>query len=222
MPRIARVVIPECPHHIIFRGHRRQVIFFCDADRVLLLNILKKSGEKNGIEYITYCLMDNHVHLIAIPKYKESFAKAFGEGIRKYAITINIREDWKGHLFQGRYDSFPMDDKHLYSAVRYVERNPVRAGIVGNAEDYAWSSARPHLLQSPDPFLSDIGPYLKIDDWRSYLKKKEDQDTLECFRLHSRTGRPLGDDQFLSRLEALTGRIFKPQPRGRKRKKLGK
>jgi len=219
MPRIARIVIPDCPHHIILRGHRRQRIFFSDSDRTLFLFIMKKAAEKASIDFLAYCLMDNHVHFVAVPRHKESFAQGFGQGIRKYAIIINIREDWKGHLFQGRYDSFPMDDRHLYSAVRYVERNPVRAGLEQKAENFAWSSARAHIFGSPDAFLTDIHPFLQIDDWRAYLDEIEDSATLECFRLHGRTGRPLGDDDFLSRLESLTGRRLRIQSPGRKRKK---
>jgi putative transposase len=112
-----------------------------------------------------------------------------------------------------------MDDRHLYSAVRYVERNPVRAGLVQKAGNFAWSSARAHIFGSQDAFLTDIHPFLQIDDWRAYLDEIEDSATLECFRLHGRTGRPLGDDDFLSKLESLTGRRLKLQSPGRKGKK---
>jgi len=101
-----------------------------------------------------------------------------------------------------------MDEPYLYRALRYVERNPVRAGIVSRAEDYPWSSARAHIDHSPDPLLSDLIPRNFIRDWKSYLEEPDDDEFLEKMRNHSETGRPLGETPFLERLEILTGRKF--------------
>lgn len=206
MPRIARIVIPDCPHHVIQRGNRRQTTFFSDSDKALYLNLLKRHGEKAGVSVLAYCLMDNHVHLIAIPKTKESFARGIGETHRRYTTIINTREDWKGYLWQGRFISFPLDEPHFYSAVRYAERNPVRAGIVTRAEQYPWSSARAHVRKLGDPLLSNIGQFLSIRNWARYLREPDKEAFIEQMKRSERTGRPLGDEAFLIRLEEITGR----------------
>jgi len=130
MPRIARVVIPDIPHHIIQRGNRRQPVFFSDDDRSAYLDYLCLHAKPAGISIWAYCLMDNHVHLIAVPKHKASFADGFSESQKRYSRRINFRENWRGHLWEGRFKSYPLDEFHLYAAMRYVERNPVRAKIV--------------------------------------------------------------------------------------------
>jgi putative transposase len=161
--------------------------------------------------------MDNHVHLIAIPDKKESLAKGLGEAHREYTNIVNIREDWKGYLWQGRFISFALDERHLYSCVRYVERNPLRAGIAQNAEDYPWSSARAHILRKKDVLISGRESVLKIDDWNAYLKEKDDHQDIEQIESHEKTGRPLGSDDFLKKLEETTGRKIIRRAPGRKK-----
>lgn len=218
MPKFARLVIPGCPHHIIQRGNRRQKVFFNDSDKELYLKLIKRHGDKAGISFLAYCLMDNHVHMIAIPNKKESLAKGIGEAHRKYTNIINIREDWKGYLWQGRFLSFALDEIHFYAAVRYVERNPIRAGIVQRAEDYPWSSARAHVLKKNDVLISGRENILKIEDWSAYLKEKDDQHFIEQIELHEKTGRPLGSDDFLRKLEEITGRKILRRSPGRKKR----
>src|SRR3990172_7668648 len=133
MVRIARIVIPGLPHHVIQRGNRRQPVFFRTSDFEAYLRILKEQSAKFGISFWAYCLMANHVHLIAIPDSEESFAHGIAETHRRYTRMVNFRENWRGYLWQGRFSSYPLDETYLYAAVRYVERNPVRAGIVTKA-----------------------------------------------------------------------------------------
>ena len=223
MGRIARVVIPGCPHHIIQRGNRRQVVFFHEDDKKLYLQILNYHCRKEHVEIWCYSLMDNHVHLIATPKKTESLAKAIGETHKKFTTMINIRHNWKGYLWQGRFLSYPMDEKHLLLAVRYVECNPVRAGIVRKAEDYPWSSAKAHVFRIPDEVLTEFYLNSAIKNWSSYLKEEEREENLDMFRNHEKTGRPLGSNKFIIRIEQLTGRKLRKQRPGRpKRKKIGK
>ncbi|MCJ7611846.1 MAG: transposase [Candidatus Aminicenantes bacterium] len=217
MPRIARVVIPDCPHHVIQRGNRRQKSFFCDSDKQLYLRLLKRHGERAGISFLAYCLMENHVHLIAIPKTKGSLATGIGEAHRKYTTIINIREDCRGYLWQGRFISYPLDEAYFFAAVRYVERNPVRAGLVKSASDYAWSSARAHVFKKANPLLSDISRFLKVDDWGTYLGEKEENSFIERMKRHESTGRPLGNNNFIINLEKLTGRRLRPRDYHHKR-----
>jgi putative transposase len=217
MPRIARVVIPGCPHHVIQRGSRRLNVFFSDNDKVLYLNLLARHIANNAIRIWAYCLMENHIHLVAVPPKPDSFSRAIGEAHRAYATTINIREDWKGHLWQARFLSCPMDEKHAYAAIRYVELNPVRAGIVDRAEEYRWSSAPAHIFGTSDPLLSQITSYVFIKDWGLFLDQGDLKSEARDISNHTQTGRPLGDATFIKKLEAETGRCLAPKVKGRKK-----
>ncbi|MCP2619699.1 transposase [Candidatus Aminicenantes bacterium AC-334-K16] len=218
MGRIARVVIPNYPHHVIQRGNRRQVVFFHDDDKKLYLQILNYHCRQERVKIWCYCLMDNHVHLIAVPSKSESLAKAIGETHKKYTSMINIRHNWRGHLWQGRFLSYPMDERYLYLAVRYIERNPVRAGIVRKAEDYLWSSAKAHVFKVEDKILSEFYLTSLVKDWSAYLQGEDKEDDLRVFRSHEKTGRPLGSEKFLEKLEMITGRKLKKGRPGRPKK----
>jgi len=130
MPRINRIEVANYPYHIIHRGNRRQKVFLKDSDKDLYLQILNLQARFYRLEIWAYCLMDNHVHLIVCPRLKDSLTICISEAHRQYTRMVNFREGWRGHLWQGRFKSFPLDEKYLFSAVRYVERNPVRAKIV--------------------------------------------------------------------------------------------
>jgi len=218
MARFARVVIPGCPHHLIQRGSRRQRVFFSDEDRAFYLILLKRQIEKFGISLWAFCLMENHVHMIAVPRGKDGFARAIGEVHRKYTSVINTREDWKGYLWQGRFITYPLSDDHLFAAIRYVERNPVRAGLVRAAEDYEWSSARAHVRKEPHPLLTTCPLEAVIPDWSAYLQQSDRPGDVEKLIRHGETGRPLGDEDFLKQLEALSGRILVLKKKGRKKR----
>jgi len=218
MARFARVVVPGYPHHLIQRGNRRQRVFFSDEDRAFYLILLKRQIEKFGIALWAFCLMENHVHLVAVPRGKDGFARAIGELHRKYTSVINTREDWKGYLWQGRFITYPLSEAHLIAAVRYVERNPVRAGLVPAAEDYEWSSARAHIKKEAHPLLSACPLEGVIPDWSAYLRQRDRPEDIEKLVRHGQTGRPLGDEVFLRRLEVLTGRVLVPKKKGRKKR----
>jgi len=222
MPRIARIVVPHFPHHVVQRGNRRQNVFFSENDKSLYIKLLQKQGKKEGIKYWSYCLMDNHVHLVAVPEKEESLAQGVGKADREYSLLINSREGWRGYLWQGRFMSYPMDDSYLFAAIRYIERNPVRAGLAKKAEDYMWSSARAHVYGFDDPLVSEIPPHLHIDNWTEYLRHPDEQSTMRAFGRHARTGRPLGDDPFLLELENITGRVLRKRKPGPKPKSQSK
>ena len=188
MPRIARIVIPGCPHHVIQRGNRRLKVFFSDEDKDLYLGLLRRHAEKHGILIWAYCLMDNHVHIVAVPRARDSLARGIGEAHRKFTNLINIRENWNGYLWQGRFISYPMDGGHLFAAVRYIERNPVRARIVSQAEQYRWSSAPAHVFNVKDDILSACPLTADIKDWASYLSRKDDDSEVRKFVEHEHTG----------------------------------
>ena len=218
MARLARVVVPGMPHHVTQRGNRRQQTFFRDADYAAYLELMAEWCREEGVELWGYCLMPNHVHLIAVPASETALRRAVGEAHRRYTRRINSREKWRGYLWQGRFASFVMDEPHLLAVARYVELNPVRAKLVENAAEWRWSSARAHL-QGQDDSLVKVAPLLAmVGDWQGLLDDEPPEEQMKEFRGHARTGRPLGDETFVERLEQLVGRALKPQKGGRPRK----
>jgi putative transposase len=208
MARLARVIAPGYPHHVTHRGNHRDDIFLEDGDREKYYQFLAGCAAKAKLEIWAYCLMTNHVHLIVVP--------------RRYAVWLNRREGWSGHLWANRYFSTPLDESHHWSAVRYVERNPVRARLVGQAAQYRWSSAPAHVLGAPDPLLSPQRPYPGlVADWREWLQGPEQPGVTERLRRSTKTGRPCGDASFVAILEQKLGRILRPLKRGPKAKPKG-
>jgi putative transposase len=217
MARLARVVIPGMPHHITQRGNRRQPTFFCEEDYAAYLELMGQWCKERGVAVWAYCLMPNHIHLIAVPKSEDGLRRAIGEAHRRYTRRVNFREGWRGHLWQGRFASFVLDEPHLLAAARYVELNPVRAGLATAPGDYRWSSARAHL-KGKDDALVQVSPLLEIaGNWRRLLLSAVSEEQLQEFREHERTGRVLGDDRFQKRLEKKLGRVLRRQKPGPKR-----
>jgi putative transposase len=219
MVRIARVVVPGFPHHITQRGNRRQKTFFRDEDYEVYIDLVAGHCRKRGVEIWAYCLMPNHVHLVAVPETEESLRQAIAEAHRRYTRMINFREGWRGYLWQGRFSSFPMDDEYLFRAARYIEMNPVRAGLVDMAEDYRWSSAKAHLTGLDDKLVKAAPLLDKSIDWREYLREAESEEFAGRLRRHQHTGRPFGGPGLLEKIQHLLGRDLKPKKRGRKPKK---
>jgi putative transposase len=216
MARIARVVAPGVPHHITQRGNRRQQTFFCDEDYEAYVELVAEWCDKLGVEVWAYCLMPNHVHLVAVPENEDGLRRAIGEAHRRYTRMVNFRERWRGHLWQDRFASFPMDEAHTYECGRYVELNPVRAGLAEGAEGWKWSSARAHLSGKDDELVK-VRPLLEmVGEWGEYLSSGMDGEAAEALRRHERTGRPLGDDRFVEGLEKRLGRSLRRQRPGPK------
>jgi putative transposase len=157
MPRQRRAVIPNCPHHITQRGNNRRSIFFSDGDREVYLSLLKEYALEYGVEILRYCLMTNHVHVIAIPTASSGLAKAFGRTHNDYARWLNIRHRESGHVWQNRFFSCPIESHYLWAVLAYVERNPVRAGLVSRRRKsgVGWQRRR-----------NPAGRSVKIRSWR--------------------------------------------------------
>lgn len=219
MPRQARVVIPGCPHHVTQRGNRRQQTFFRDADYLTYLQIAAEAFGEAGVEVWSYCLMPNHIHLIATPRTAESLARAVGTTHLRYTRHINCRERWRGYLWQGRFGSFPMDEDYLRTCVRYVGLNPVRAGLTARAEDWPWSSVRAHLARQTDVLLTP-GPVAERFGAELEALFACDVSHEARRRLHqaTATGRPLGAGDWIKALEKRVGRALTAPPRGRPRR----
>ncbi|MGC9453830.1 MAG: transposase [Phycisphaerae bacterium] len=223
MPRVARVVIPGCPHHVTQRGNNRQDVFFTDDDRRAYLEILREQCERFGLGVQAYCLMTNHIHLVATPATGESLAKAVGRTNWRYAQHVNRWHARSGHLWQNRFYSCPLDEQHFWTAVTYVERNPVRAGVVRVAWEYAWSSAGAHVGGSDRSGLLDIAQWRewlpRAGDWREALGRPGEAGRVEQLRGATIAGRPLGSDDFIAKLETAIGRRLRRLPVGRPKRR---
>lgn len=221
MSRLARVVIPGYPHHITHRGNRREEVFITPDDRDVYRASLRKHAKEHGLQIWAYCLMSNHIHLIALPECEDSLARAIGRSHMRYSRWINHQQEWSGHLWANRFYSTLLDEEHLWAAVKYVELNPVRAGIVTHAEDYPWSSAQAHALGRFDPLLSPNRPFInqtRIRDWRSWLAEGLDEEIVKRIRNNTTTGWPTGSPSFVAQLEKLLGRRLTRQKPGPKPK----
>ena len=223
MPRLARTVFAGIPHHITQRGNRREDVFFTDEDRNNYLNWLKTYCQKHRVDILAYCLMTNHVHLVATPQTEDGLQRALKPLHMRYAQMINRKHGWNGHLWQGRFFSSPLDEPYLWAAIRYVERNPVRAKMVKRAEQYPWSSAAAHCQLVEDKVLTRKAIWLKqinqIADWRTWLAEGDEPDKLNTLRQHVNKGLPCGSQSFVSKLERLTGRTLQYRPPGRPKNK---
>jgi putative transposase len=221
MPRIARVVAEGVPHHVTQRGNARQQVFHCAEDYALYKDLLWRYAAESGLALWAYCLMPNHVHLICAPESGRSLAAALGRTHADYARYFNISGRSCGHVWQARFYSCPMDWGHCWQAMAYVERNPVRAGMVGEAAEYRWSSAAAHMGLAAEPMLDLRSWQAEYDAvrWAEALRTSVEEECIaERVREATLRGRPLGPEAFVQSLERITGRRLQPNPPGRPRR----
>jgi putative transposase len=219
MPRTARIVIPGVPHHVTQRGDHRMTIFHNDDDYQKFLQMLYEYANKHGLKILSYCLMPNHIHIICIPITETTLEEVFKPLLMRYAQYRNRTQRTSGHVWQQRFYSCPMDVPHLWTGMRYAERNPIRAGLVSRAEDYPWSSAAAHCGLRKDPLLSAVPEsyLLGVPDWSAWLAEPEDSLLLKKIRKNTLIGRPLGNDHFIQDLENRLGQRIKSWHVGEKR-----
>jgi len=219
MPRRARTVFANIPHHITQRGNRRENVFFSDNDRQQYLFWLKEYCDQHQVEILAYCLMTNHVHLVAVPATESGLQNVLKPLHMRYAQRFNRQRGWKGHVWQGRFFSSPLDESYLWAAIRYVERNPVRAKMVRKAENYYWSSAAGHCLKSDDKVITSNPSWWKkfklIDDWPGWLSEDDEPEKLKLLRRNIEKGLPCGSDRFIKQLEKRIGYELLYRPIGR-------
>jgi len=219
MPRTARIVVPGAWHHVTQRGNNRQDVFFVEEDRHVYLEMLREQGQRFGFQLIGYCLMTNHVHLIGVPEEEDSLAKAIGRCHWRYTQYVNGLHGRSGHLWQNRFHSCTCDEAYGLNALAYVELNPVRARMVRRAWEYPWSSAarnvEPTSGAGSDTYNllhQEISP----EQWRATLEAVgKSSDICDTIRRNTYTGRPLGSDSFLSKVEHYLGRRVRALPVGR-------
>lgn len=218
MARLARVVIPGHPHHVTQRGNGRARTFFSDADYALYRDLLAEHCLAAGVAVWGWCLMPNHVHLILVPHDADGLRRALAPVHRRYAGIIHARRRRTGHFWQGRFGCVAMDEAHLAAALRYVSLNPVRARLVERAQDWRWSSTRAHLRGKDDGLTTRAPICERFPRFADLLAVEPEADLFDRLRAAESIGRPLGDDRFLTRVERLTARRFKPGKRGPKPK----
>ena len=223
MPRNARIVIPHIAHHITQRGNNKQDVFFVDDDRKKFLYLLSEQAKRFGVIIEGFCLMTNHIHIIATPTMQESLAKALGRVNLLYSQYISYMHGRTGHLWQNRFYSCPLDTNHFFTALNYIEQNPVRAKMVRYPWTYRFSSAGFHIGKEDEFCLMDKKRWRQQSsgvDWKNILRRKLEKPDIDKLRIHCRTGRPLGTDKFISKLETVIGRRLRALPVGRPKKKV--
>ncbi|MEA2101204.1 MAG: transposase [Thermodesulfobacteriota bacterium] len=223
MPRIARVCAIDYPHHITQRGNNREPVFFDNEDREFYLKVLSRYSRQWDFGIWAYCLMTNHVHILSVPRRQESFAKGLGSTNLVYTQYINRKYKRSGRLWQNRFFSTIVEDEpYLWAVIRYIENNPVRTGLVQNAEDYRWSSCKAHVSDLKDPILTAKN-WLEEDTVQVYKEflRNDDKKIEKSIRNATTTGRPLGSVNFIQLLEKKLGRSLLPKKAGRPEKKKG-
>jgi putative transposase len=221
MPRQARVVAVGVPHHITHRGNNRQDVFLSDEDRRRYQHLLRDQLEPCAIELLGWCWMTNHVHLVAIPNRPDSLAKLIMRVHSRYAQAFNRRYKTTGHLWHSRFFSCALGGRHLQTALLYVDRNPLRAGLVGAATAYPWSSANEHASGTDEmkmlswARLTEIGGCV---DWEERLHGPAKAQQAERLRRATFSGTPFGGPDFVAEWERRFGRTLSPRTAGRPRK----
>ena len=219
MARLPRAVAVDCPHHVTQRGNGRQDVFFAERDREVYLDAFFDYAERYSLRVWGYCLMSNHVHFVVVPERERSLARVFGRTHSDYARYLNLARRRCGHLWQARFYSCALDARHARQALAYVERNPVRAGLVDCAEQYAWSTAAAHCREDSLEGRLDLHEWRRSYDgerWREVLRVGEaDAAWEERVREATRRGFPLGSEAFVARVGRDLGRDLRPRPPGR-------
>jgi putative transposase len=216
MPRQARIVLSGYLHHVTQRGNYRQNIFFEDQDRVVYLKYLNENAQKYGVQIYAFCLMDNHVHFIVKPLAKDSLAKSFRVTHQRYSLYLNNRLKQFGHRWQSRFYSCVLLGEHIAKAIRYVERNPVRAGMVQVPWQYAWSSARARLGKEYKIItLSDIDDECHVSSWKNYIAEEDRQEDMLDIRQSTQQGKAAGTLSIIQNTELIVHRNLLVSTRGR-------
>lgn len=220
MPRKARAVAVGVPHHVTQRSSGGRNLFFSERDRELYLDLVFRHARKYFLGIWGYCLMRDHVHFLVEPFLSYSLARAFGGANADYARYVNVREQRAGQLWHARFSSCAVAEDRAWAVLAYIERNPVRAGLVERGDDYPWSSAREHCLGNEEPRLdlAEWGKAFDWDRWRQLLASPlEDTVFAECIRDATRTGVPFGSEQFVLSLSRGLGRDLRRKTPGRPR-----
>lgn len=222
MSRIARIVGIRYPHHIIQRGNNRQQVFFDDKDRQFYLELLKKYSIECSCKINAYCLMNNHIHILAVPRHENSLAKTMQKLSLRYTQHINKKYQRTGRLWECRFHSCLVDkESYLWTVCRYIEKNPVRAGIISEPCQYRWSSAKINTTGEKNDLVEPIWQdYFEKEEYVKFLNQSENNDEIKNIRKNTLKGMPVGKEGFSSQMAKTLGIKIQTQPKGRPRKHL--
>lgn len=229
MPRTGRIVLPGYPHHVVQRGHNRQVVFAASEDFRRYLDDLRELKDQFDVRVHAYCLMTNHVHLLLVPgeNSPSGMARLMKTLAGRATRYRNRLEGRSGTLWEGRYKSSLVQiDRYLLACCRYIELNPVRAGITRTAADYAWSSFRQRMGRDAEDWIDRDSGYLALGDseterrrrYRQFVQDAVPEGEWEFMRRVLQRGQLTGNDRFVTEIEAITGRRVEHRGRGRPRR----
>ncbi len=230
MPRRPRIALPGLPLHVVQRGNNRSACFFADDDYRFYLHWLRRIAEREGCRIHAWVLMTNHVHLLLTPGGADGASRLMQTLGRRYVQYINRTYRRSGTLWEGRFKASLVDaDEYLLKCYRYIETNPVRAGMVAHPADYRWSSARSHFLGEPDDLLSDHPGYLALggnenerrENYAALCRVDLDEEDMAAIRKSADTGQVLGSERFAAEIGAALGVRLAPAPRGRPKRGSG-
>ncbi|HUV39616.1 MAG TPA: transposase [Planctomycetota bacterium] len=213
MARLPRIVIPNRPHHLTQQGVRSIAIFRHDGDRQRYLRFMAEETARFGLDILAWCLLRDHVHLVGVPRQETSLARAVGNAHRRFTRERNFEEGVRGYLFQGRFSSCALDERHLLASLRHTLLAPVVLRQAKRPWEFEWSSAAFHTgRRRKDPLVHSRSLGGLVRDWKKLLAE-EDPEADRNLKLCIRTGRPAGSPQFIVRMEKLTGmRLRKRKP----------
>jgi REP-associated tyrosine transposase len=221
VPRKTRCFDPGTPYHVTERGIDRERVFFHATDRLSYLTLASSLREATQVRVLAWCLMTNHVHWVIVPEREDSLPCFFRHLQGRYAQAVNARRGRTGHLWHNRYFACALDRSHLWTAIRYTELNPVRAGIIANPIDYRWSSAASHLT-GPEGERSQLLDWAFWREhggavaWREMLQGFDDALTVGNLRTATYSGKPYGSDTFICQQEERFGRHWQTVGRPKK------
>lgn len=227
MPRHARLVIPDIPVHLIQRGHNRNACFFCEDDFQYYLRWMMRFAKESGCAIHSYVLMTNHVHLALTPHDAGSLALLMKMLNQRYVAYINKKRNRTGTLWEGRYKSCLLfDQRYFLTCMRYIELNPVRAGMVGHPRDYPWSSYRANAEGVFNPCITSHATYQSLGGteadqrsaYRNFVASKEEEFATDNIRRATNGNYALGDETSTGELSTMLGRRVTPGKRGRPHK----
>jgi putative transposase len=230
MARLARIDIPGMPQHLIVRGNNRGLLFRDDADRCIFMGFLDRALAESACDLHAYVLMSNHVHLLATSQLEGELSQLMQKIGRKYARLVNLRWGRTGTLFEGRFRSSLVDSEaYLLTCMRYIELNPVRAGMAANAWDFPWSSYEKNARGAPDGVLAPHDLYRRLGGtpehrgaaYRRLVAGGVSEEDLTQIRLCAGKCRVLGRESFCQELEDRLGRPVAPRAQGRPKKGTG-
>ena len=217
MPRTARASQAGFCYHVLNRGNGRRTVFHKDGDFTAFVRLLREAGERTSMRLLAYCLMPNHFHLTVWPRRDGDLSVYVGWLLTAHVRRYHQHYHSSGHVWQGRFRAFPIqEDDHLLTVLRYIERNPVRAGLAPRAEDWPWSSAGPARSESPG---LDVGPVMRPPQWLAHVNQPQTEVEVEALRVSVMRNRPFGEVKWTAEAADRLGLEASLRPRGRPRKR---